>query len=284
MFLPGDVGALPVELKRSSALSTADPDNQAAGLASASQSADSAGDSASDRAADGVVSSSSLLAGRIAAEDAQAAGGSAGAGGADPAIGLDSGRSSGANGRASSDAIMARRSDEQLDSVTDAGGADLNSADLAAREDGVQATARTGSQRGQLPQKTSPTREAERAARQSAERAADAQAALGQGAGAAHDALRRTDTGASAAGGSAATDSQDSGLPGADEAAGSIGASAGVQRLRAGDSITAGQDGSTKHAALRIQSADVSTGQALSSISGDPQSSRLSSQAQAARL
>ncbi len=230
--LPGDVGALPAELKRSSALSAVDPDNQAASLTSAARSAGSAGGSASDRSADDVVSSSGLLADR-GAEDAQAAGSSIGAGSADSVTGLGSGR--GADERQSSDAMMARRSDEQLDSVTDAGAADLDSADMAARGDGVKAAARTGSQREQLPKEPFAEQEVERAARQSVDRAADVEAARGQGLGAARDASRSAEAGSSVGEGVIATSRQGNTLPDADLGAGSIGAGDGMQRQRGSD-------------------------------------------------
>jgi len=260
--MPGDVGVLPAELKRSSALSAADPDNRIAGLVSASQSAVLAGDSTSDRSADDVVSSSGLLADHsFSAEDARAAGGNFGAGSIDPATELGSGRSSGADEQASSDARMARRSGGHVDPATDAGAADLNSAAMAARGDGLEAAAHTGSQREQDPQKIVAARDVERAARQSAERAADVEAARGQGAGAGRDASSSTEAGLTAGEGVTPISRQGSSLPDVDIGAGNVGVSDSMQRRRGSDEEAADRGAGAGTEAMQARS--IGAGQGL---------------------
>ena len=238
------------------------------------------------------MSSSSLLADRgIGEEDAQAGSGSVGARGADAATGLGSGRSTDADERASSDAVVDRSSGGELpDKLPRAGAAGLNSAETAARADGVQAAAGSvDTRREQVPRETVAAQDIERAARQSAERAADVEAARGQGAGAARDPSRIAEAGSSTAGGSTAVRAQDSILP-ETETEGSTGASGSMQQERGSQGASAARNGGAGIGSIQVQSAgavqgaEMSTGQALSGIAADSQNEIISSRSRAARL
>ena len=253
----------------------------------------SGANSAADRSAGDVVSSSDLLADRGMGDvSAQAAGGSAGARSADPVTGLASGRGSGVDERAASDAIVTGGSGRQSDSFPDAGAAGLDLTDTAARADGISSTARKGdSSRERAPQNTVAAQDSvERAARQSAERAAAVEAARGQVAGAAFDVASSTEAGSSAAGGSVGKYRQDSVVTDAETGIGSIGASGSAQRQHGSDEASAGSGGGAGVWAMLAQGADavqgavMSTGQALSGIAADPQGNVIGSRSQEARL